>query len=364
MKAENLWDIYCRVIDNYGDVGVCWRLAAGLAARGAQVRLWLDDASALTWMAPAGAPGVTVKDWREAGQIGVLPVGDVLIEAFGCEVDSDVLAAYAREAETTGRACVWINLEYLSAESYVERCHGLPSPVQAGAGAGLRKHFYYPGFTAATGGLLREPDLLQRQSEFDRKAWLSDMNIPDQGERLISLFCYEPAALDALLGQLAAGPQATRLLITAGRAAAACHQGIADRDQRQTGWNSAGKLRFSSLPTLTQTGYDCLLWSCDVNFVRGEDSLVRAIWAKKPFIWQIYPQTDDAHRTKLEAFLDLLRAPPSLRAFHRAWNALEAQTLPALAGAEWQETATDMRSRLLDEDDLVTQIIQFAQKKR
>ena len=29
-----LWDIFCQVIDNHGDVGVCWRLARELAARG------------------------------------------------------------------------------------------------------------------------------------------------------------------------------------------------------------------------------------------------------------------------------------------------------------------------------------------
>ena len=44
------WDVFVRVIDNYGDVGVCWRLACGLAARGEQVRLWLDDLTALDWM--------------------------------------------------------------------------------------------------------------------------------------------------------------------------------------------------------------------------------------------------------------------------------------------------------------------------
>ena len=52
------WDLFCRVVDNFGDVGVCWRLAADLAQRGEQVRLWIDDASALTWMALQGARGV------------------------------------------------------------------------------------------------------------------------------------------------------------------------------------------------------------------------------------------------------------------------------------------------------------------
>ena len=229
MKTANLWDIFCRVIDNYGDVGVCWRLATDLASRGEQVRLWLDDVSALTWMAPDGCPGVTVMDWNSAPQTTGLAVGDVLIEAFGCEVDARFLAACAQRSLATGYQGAWINLEYLSAEMYVERCHGLASPVLAGPGVGLSKHFFYPGFTPATGGLLREPALAARQASFDRDAWLRQHAINATGERLISLFCYEPAALQTLLEQLALDVQPTRLLVTPGRASAGFRSSSAPR---------------------------------------------------------------------------------------------------------------------------------------
>ena len=37
------WDVFCRVVDNYGDAAVCWRLARQLAdEHGARVRLWID----------------------------------------------------------------------------------------------------------------------------------------------------------------------------------------------------------------------------------------------------------------------------------------------------------------------------------
>ncbi|MBY0444112.1 MAG: elongation factor P maturation arginine rhamnosyltransferase EarP, partial [Burkholderiales bacterium] len=37
------WDIFCRVIDNYGDIGVCWRLARQLSfEHGFAVRLMVD----------------------------------------------------------------------------------------------------------------------------------------------------------------------------------------------------------------------------------------------------------------------------------------------------------------------------------
>jgi uncharacterized repeat protein (TIGR03837 family) len=365
VKTNKLWDIFCRVIDNFGDIGVCWRLAAGLAQRGERVRLWVDDTSALGWMAPQGAPHVEVRHWTPLIATDDLPMGDILIEAFGCEIAPEFIAAYAMNTRARGQKPLWINLEYLSAEPFVERCHGLPSPVMSGPGAGLTKQFFYPGFTAATGGLLREPDLSERQARFDRTSWLQQQGIAFQGERLVSLFCYEPPALGALLEQLAADPHPTRLLVTAGRATAAVLTAINDKNSTQPLWNKRQALSFSYLPTLSQREFDHLLWSCDLNFVRGEDSLVRALWANKPFAWHIYPQDDDAHHAKLDAFLQVLDAPPSLRAFHHCWNGMNAENqpvLPMLDLAQWQQTVNKARSQQLKHADLVTQIMQFVFK--
>ena len=90
------WDVFCRVIDNLGDVGVCWRLARDLAARGDTVRLWIDDASALAWMAPGGATGVEVGAFDAAGD-----PGEVVVEAFGCDQSiSGLLVTYAYLPQT------------------------------------------------------------------------------------------------------------------------------------------------------------------------------------------------------------------------------------------------------------------------
>ena len=93
--------------------------------------------------------------------------------------------------------------------------------------------------------------------------------------------------------------------------------------------------------------------------------MVRALWANKPFVWQIYPQHDDAHHSKLEAFLDVMNAPPSLRNFHNVWNGLpdaDQAVLPALALDEWQETVSKARNLQLQHDDLVTQLMRFVLK--
>lgn len=363
MASVRRWDIFCKVIDNYGDIGVCWRLARQLAARGEHVRLWVDDASTLHWMAPAGCPGVEVHAWTQPLDLAGLPPGDVLVEAFGCEIAPEFIAAYAAWTSARGQKHAWINLEYLSAESYVERSHGLPSPVRHGPGAGLTKHFFYPGFTARTGGLLREPDLLQRQARFDPEAWLAGLGIasPPQAQR-ISLFCYEPPALPALLAELArqaaSGPP-LHLLVAAGRSSSAVQAAIQYQNEQKPSWNQNQMLSISYLPHVHQDDFDHLLWACDLNFVRGEDSLVRALWAGRPFVWHIYPQHDDAHHGKLQAFLDCIEAPDSLRRFHLAWNEVTAQPLPPPEPSAWAQTATQTRQRLLAQTDMVTQLLEF-----
>lgn len=142
MTGPLRWDIFCQVIDNHGDIGVCWRLAAELGARGHCVRLWVDDASALAWMAPQGAAGVQVLPWPSTAPPD--GPGDVVVEAFGCEIAPQFIAAIAHHTCANGQKPLWINLEYLSAEGYVERCHRLPSPLMNGPGKGLTRWFLTP----------------------------------------------------------------------------------------------------------------------------------------------------------------------------------------------------------------------------
>ncbi len=327
------WDLFCRVVDNYGDAGVCWRLACELAARGQQVRLVIDDPAPLAFMAPEGAAGVQVLPWP-----GPAEPGDVVVEAFGC----DPPAAFVVRMAARSQPPAWINLEYLSAEPYVERSHGLPSPQRNG----LTKHFFYPGFTPRTGGLLREARLAQERAAFDRHGWLATQGLTVQpGERIVTLFCYDNAALPGLLGDLAREP--TLLLLTPGHA------------QRQV-TQAQGKLRLAQLPYLSQRDFDRLLWSADLNFVRGEDSLVRALWAGVPFVWQAYPQDDGAHGPKVESLLAQWPANADVAALWRAWNVLPGAPwngLPPLPA--WEPGLSAWRQRLCAQDDLATQLLRF-----
>ena len=388
------WAIFCRVIDNFGDIGVCWRLAGDLARRGHRVQLWLDDSAALAWMAPVGCEGVEVLAWTTPwawpASTKFMPV-DVMVEAFGCEIAPEFIAEQTKNAWASGKnrsknsldsqqnnqQPVWINLEYLSAEAYVERCHALPSLQSSGPRPGWTKWFFYPGFTPLTGGLLREQDLADRQSRFDKAHWLSAQGLPIAGEKRISLFSYEPAALSALLRQLAAsgfGGEPVRLLVAAGRAEKAVKKALKQALEThfhhqitlQPMLSLPGLLSISYLALLSQADYDHLLWASDANFVRGEDSLVRAIWAGKPWVWHIYPQDDGAHHAKLEALMNRLGTPLSLRAFHRIWNADNAPDdgLVELDWSAWQSFAHKVQNSLSQQTDLTGQLIDFVAAKK
>jgi uncharacterized repeat protein (TIGR03837 family) len=367
-----LWDVFCRVIDNFGDIGVCWRLACGLAERGQRVRLWVDDATALRWMAPAGHAGVDVATWTPATAFP--PPGDVVVEAFGCDPAAPFLAAMAAMAAAAvdgARPPVWINLEYLSAEHYVERSHALPSPQMGGPARGLTKWFFYPGFTEATGGLLREPGLAQAQAAFDRAAWLAAHGIAlRQDERLVSVFCYPGAAIDRLVASLAADGRPALLATAPGAATTAVRAALATAAA-----GGPSSIRQHALPWLAQPEFDRLLWSADLNFVRGEDSWVRAQWAGPPFVWQAYAQDDGAHGAKIAAFLDLALAAAepagadAVRRWTAAWNGLDdgvaplpAWTPQALAAA--RRDARAWRARLEVSPDLVSRLLAFVREKR
>jgi len=362
-----LWDVFCRVIDNFGDIGVCWRLACNLAERGQRVRLWVDDAAALRWMAPAGHDGVEVTTWLAATTFP--PPGDVVVEAFGCDPAPAFLAAMAAP-DAGAKPPVWINLEYLSAEPYVERSHALASPQMGGPARGLTKWFFYPGFTPATGGLLREQALQAEQAVFDRAAWLSAQGVALRDhERVVSVFCYPGAPVDRLVASLAADGRPTVLASAPGAATGAVRAALATLGE------GSSTLRQHALPWLAQPGFDRLLWAADLNFVRGEDSWVRAQWAGRPFVWQAYPQDDGAHGPKIEAFLELaLTGAPrdvaeAIRDWTAAWNRLDDPAAPLAAWtpemlASAGAAARAWRDRLWGSTDLVTRLLAFVREKR
>lgn len=326
------WDIFCTVIDNYGDIGVCWRLARQLVAEhGVKVRLWVDELASFGKIcaeidprqAAQFAQGVQVCRWTR--DFPAVPPGDVVIEAFACQIPESYIAAMA-DRQTPP---VWINLDYLSAEAWVSGCHALPSPHPR---LPLTKYFFFPGFDETTGGLLREAGLAAERQAFgaspEQQAalWRRLGHTPPPADALrVSLFAYENPALADLLTIWAQGEQRICCLAPVTRTQASIEQ-FAGRALHAGDVFRRGALEIRLLPFVAQPDYDRLLWSCAINLVRGEDSFVRAQWAARPLLWQIYPQREEAHLVKLDAFLERYctglpeTAAAAMCALHRQWN--------------------------------------------
>lgn len=403
-----VWDIFCRVVDNYGDAGVTWRLARQLAAEhGVRARLWIDEPRALAQMrtgvdADADAQevrGVQVRRWAQEGAPVFAPedVADVVIEAFACELPPGYVRAMAARVAAGARAPVWLNLEYLSAEPWVEGTHGLGSPqnvvLEADSAVpvrlALRKTFFFPGFTARTGGLLRERGLLQARTAFQSDAAVQDglwqaLGVPGRaasppGEWRISMFAYENPEVAPFLAALAQGGVPVRLLVPEGRVLPQVAGFFAAASARAGASWTRGSLSAQVLPFTDQKGYDRLLWACDLNFVRGEDSFVRAQWAARPFVWQIYPQAEAAHHVKLSAFWRLHAqglAPAAGAAMEAAWAGWNAMGGLGLPGPDWAAVWAQLRmhraaldahagtwaAQLAGQPDLAAQLVEFAAK--
>jgi uncharacterized repeat protein (TIGR03837 family) len=340
ISPENII-IFCRVVDNFGDAGVCWRLARQFAAEyPARVTLWIDDLAALKKISihidPGGGAqlvdGVHVHHWgcdaESLASLALMPGANLVIEAFGCRIPAPFEAAMAALPQPP----VWINLEYLSAESWVEGCHRLGSTQ---AQSSLRKYFYFPGFTPQTGGLLLECDLLVRRDAFQadpaaRARFFAGCGVAIPADaQVVSLFCYPTAPVAALFAAMAANTSASAqtmvCLVPEGVAGGAVARFLGRAAVPGT-HATHGALTVHVLPFMDQARYDQLLWACDINFVRGEDSFVRAQWAARPLVWQIYEQDEEAHLVKLDAFLARHLAAmsddaaTSVDAFWQIWN--------------------------------------------
>ncbi|HSC66695.1 MAG TPA: elongation factor P maturation arginine rhamnosyltransferase EarP [Cellvibrio sp.] len=371
------WDIFCRVIDNFGDIGVCWRLARQLVKEHNQrVRLWVDDLDSLVRIWPKTQQldrqhlsGVEVYRWCAEFDTDV-QVADIVVEAFACDIPIPYLDEMARR-KVGSTIPVWINLDYLSAESWVEEFHQMPSTHPA---TGLRKTFFFPGFSTHTGGLLREQSLIAVRDSFEPVSWLETQGISPQPDALlVSLFAYENPSVASLLTAWANSSRPIHCLVPNGKILTSINQTLG-QDLAVGDIHTRGKLRLQVIPFVTQTEYDKLLWACDINFVRGEDSFVRAQWAAKPMFWHIYPQDEEVHITKLEAFLEIYtrQAPAELqRLLHQAWldwNRSETmethwQQLTLQLG-EWQQLSRDWCDLLLEQTDLASQLIAFCGKKQ
>jgi len=378
------WDVFCRVVDNFGDAAVCWRLARQLAEEHAgRVRLWIDDWSALRALCPElradcasqAVAGVNVHAWSAGTEFGC--PAEIVVEAFGCGLPERYVDAMVLRTPRP----VWIVLEYLSAEPWVGSHHLLPSPHPR---LSLERHFFFPGVVPGTGGVLKEASLDKTREAFEASPVAASQfweglgfALPAEPVTKVSLFGYENPAAAALLQVWAEGGDRVVAAVPRGRLRPQVCEFLGVPDPGDGASLAKGRLEVRFLPFLPQPAYDELLWACDWNFVRGEDSFVRAQWAQRAMAWHIYPQAEAAHLAKLEAFLDAYCAgldaglAAALRGLWEGWNGAHAQApelasvWACLAKGRMQMTghARTWAARLAQAGDLAGNLAQYCEER-
>ncbi|MDO4938060.1 MAG: elongation factor P maturation arginine rhamnosyltransferase EarP [Sutterellaceae bacterium] len=296
-------DMFCRVIDNFGDAGIAWRLAQSLTREnGWQVRLIIDDRKTLAAMVPEvkidtepqTVQSVAIDAWENA-LVGA--PADVVIELFSCFLPEDYEAAInaARNAETPKNPVV-LALDYLTAERYAEESNGLQSPHPR---YGYPKTFLFPGFSEKTCGVIYEAVLADKVRSFKEskrktevlKSFGADANHPFT----LFFFTYPQPVIEELAKALVDDKRPIQMLCAPG---AATEKLISKLETLK----DSDHIRVVRMPMVPQAEFDEVLMSCDAALVRGEDSTMRAQLLGVPLIWMLYPQEEDTHLVKLAAF--------------------------------------------------------------
>lgn len=285
MEIDSI-DIFCQVIDNYGDVGVAYRLAREFKRvyPNKKLRFVINQIEELNLIRKL--ENIEVILYKDISKIE--NSADLIIESFGCEIPKEYMDKALKKSKLI------INLEYFSAEKWVDDFHLQESFL----GGNLKKYFFIPGLSEKSGGILLDNEFLERKKkvEANKEYYLEKFEIKEKYDLIGSVFSYEKN-FDSLIEELKKLDKKIILLI------------LSEKTQKNfikyfDNGNNYDKIKFVKLPFFTYDKYEELLALCDFNLVRGEDSFVRALLLGKPFLWHIYPQDENTHIKKLESFLE------------------------------------------------------------
>ena len=282
----NTIDIFCEVIDNYGDVGVAYRLAREFKRiyPNKQLRFIISKTEELDLIKKA--EDITIIAYKNIDKIET--PADLVIETFACNIPE----TYMNKALKTSKLI--INLEYFSSENWVDDFHLQESFL----GGNLKKYFFIPGLSEKSGGIILDKEFLDRKNKVqeNKEYYLKQFNINENYDLIISVFSYEKN-FDNFLETLQKLDKKILLLLLSEKTQKNFIKYFDNNDYYD-------KIKAVKLPFFTYDKYEELLALCDVNLVRGEDSFVRALLLGKPFLWHIYPQDENTHIIKLESFLE------------------------------------------------------------
>jgi uncharacterized repeat protein (TIGR03837 family) len=282
-------DIFCDVVDNFGDAGVTYRLARNLAdiLPEIRIRLFTNGLSVFAGLSPE-IKGFDLLPYDVLNEnfMREYPPAELIIEAFACHIP-EIYYQTALQTE-----CLIINLDHLSAEKWIEGVHIKESLT----GAKAKKYFFMPGFVENSGGLIPDRQLTQLQREARRKDFCGRFGLDGDG-LLATVFTYEHDFSNFINDVIASGKK-TELIVFGEKSQKSFESFLKLQNEKL-------KIEFSDF--IPQEEYDDLLKVADLNFVRGEDSWARACLSGKPFIWHSYHQEDNYQLVKVRAFNDLMK---------------------------------------------------------
>lgn len=377
--------MFCRVIDNFGDAGIAWRLAQSLRTeKNWRVRLIIDDAATLSAMVPEvdaslveqTVSGIRIRRWDkdfEATCGTPEAVADIVIELFSCFLPEAYEGAI--NAALASRRVAVAALDYLTAEQYAEDSNGLASPHPR---YGYQKTFLFPGFTAKTCGVIYEANLERRQDAFmasgRSREVLARLGADPAAPFTLFFFTYPEMPVAVFAREVAADPRPLQILAAPGRATEML---AAELDRL-----APAHVKLVRAPMVPQADFDEVLMSATACLVRGEDSTMRAQLAGRPLIWTLYPQKDNIQLDKLAAFAglycgalrkagdespDAQEAAAAWLAFEERINRSDSETLGWSAWRDHFEMlekgASLWRKTLFSQSSLTERIAQTLEKK-
>ncbi|AFZ83189.1 elongation factor P maturation arginine rhamnosyltransferase EarP [Candidatus Kinetoplastidibacterium crithidiae] len=361
-------DIFCKIIDNYGDIGFSWRLANDLANNyDCIVRLIVDN---LTTFSSINSKinsnsnyqiidNIQILNWNSDDVLKIKPA-ELIIETFNCNIPDEYIQ------KITENISCWLNIEYLTAEPWIENCHLLPSKISKNS----NKFFFFPGFNNKTGGLILEPNLIKERNIFQKslasqlfflKTLGIDANLLEKrsSKFFCYMFCYNTTPIvDIIKGFEKLNKEIVVLA------------NLGNPILKFAKYYNNKKVKIIEIPFIDQNDFDKLLWCMDINFVRGEDSFIRAIWSGRPMIWNIYQQEDNAHINKLDCWVDVYNPPSYVKKLIYSWNKNNSNLLiksiqESFSGPnwiKWQKHAKNWSDNQSQQSSLSYRLLKFCTK--
>jgi len=318
MNKNNI-TILCKVIDNFGDIGVVYRLAKSLTDidNSISINLIVSNLESFSKMANEINPTLSFQkfknwnifDWNDSETCSKYFKENppfVILQTFQCGLPDwlDEII-YDEKFSSLEKLCKIVNIEYLTAEKWAEDFHCLKGATRS---AFVKKYFFMPGFTKKTGGLILDKNFTMSLTNTNyRQKIIENLSKEisfSEDDFNILVFSYPKDFtffFDAISDFQEKCSKKIHVFVASGA-------GLESFRKTESEYENKNFL-VNYLPYLSQEVWDAFLCSMDFLFIRGEDSFARATLLGKPFLWNIYKQDEEFHLVKLKAFLDILDCP-------------------------------------------------------